>query len=179
MKEVVKKNIIKWLDAGIIYSIYDSSWVSPVQCVLKKGGVTVVANEKNELIPTRAITGWRVYMDYRKLNKATRNDHFSPPFIDQMLDKLTGKQYYCFLNGYLGYNQIAMALEDQEKITFTCPYGAFAFRKMSFGLCNAPATFQRCMMSIFSNMIEQTLEVFMDNFSVLRETYDDCLHKAF
>ncbi|KAJ8899455.1 hypothetical protein K2173_018429 [Erythroxylum novogranatense] len=88
MKEVVKKEIVKWLDAGIIYPILDSSWVSPVQCVPKKGGMTVVTNEKNELIPTRTITGWRICMDYRKLNKATKKDHFPLPFIDQMLDRL-------------------------------------------------------------------------------------------
>ena len=115
-------------------------------------------------------------MDYRKLNKATRKDHFPLPFIDQMLDILAGKQYYCFLDGYSGYNKIAIAPEDQEKTTFTCPYGIFAFRMMPFGLCNALATFQRCMMSIFSDMVEKTLEVFMDDFSVFGETYTDCLH---
>ncbi|KAH9779814.1 hypothetical protein KPL71_007852 [Citrus sinensis] len=176
MKEVVKKEIIKWLDAGVIYPISDSSWVSPVQCVPKKGGITVMANEKNELIPTRTVTGWRVCVDYRKLNKATRKDHFPLPFIDQMLDRLAGKQYYCFLDGYSGYNQIAIAPDDQEKTTFTCPYGTFAFRRMPFGLYNAPITFQRCMMSIFFDMVEQTLEVFMDDFSVFGETYNDYLH---
>ena len=109
MKEVVKKEIIKWLDAGIIYPISDSEWVSPVQCVPKKGGITVVANEKNELIPTRAVTGWRICMDYRKLNKATRKDHFPLPFVDQMLDRVAGMEYYCFLDGYSGYNQIVIA----------------------------------------------------------------------
>ena len=93
-----------------------------------------------------------------------------------MLDRLAGKQHYCFLYGYSGYNQIAIAPEDQEKTTFTCPYGIFAFRRMTFGLCNAPATFQRCMMSIFSDMVEQTLEVFMDDFSVFGEIYNNCLH---
>ena len=149
MKEVVNKEIIKWLDAGIIYPISDNSWVSLVQCVSKKGGITMIANEKNELIPTRTVTGCRVCMDYKKLNKAIRNDHFPLPFIDQMLDRLTGKQYYCFLDGYSGYNQIAIAQEDQENTTFTCPYETFTFRKMPFGLCNTSATFQRCMMSIF------------------------------
>ena len=175
-KEVVNKEIIKWLYTRIIYPISDSSWVSPVQCVLKKGGITVMTNENNELIPTRTVTGWRVCMDCRKLNKATRKDHFPLPFIDQMLDRLAGKQYYCFLDGYSGYNQIAIAPEDQKKTTFTCPYGTFTFRRMPFGVCNTPATFQRCMMSIFSNMIEQTLEVFMDDFSVFGETYNDGLH---
>ena len=109
MKEVVKKEIIKWLDAGIIYPISDSSWVSPVQCVPKKGGVIVVPNENNELIPTRTVTGWRICMDYRKLNEATRKDHFPLPFIDQILDRLAGKMYFCFLDGYGGYNQIYIA----------------------------------------------------------------------
>ena len=80
------------------------------------------------------------------------------------------------MDGYSGYNQIAIAPEDQEKIIFTCPYGTFAFRMMLFGLCNALATFQRCMMSIFSDMVEQTLEVFMDDFSVFGETYNNCLY---
>ena len=175
MKDVVKKEIIKWLDAGIIYPISDSMWVSLVQCVPKKGGITVVANEKNELIPTRAVTGWRICMDYRKLNKATRKDHFPLPFIDQMLDRLAGKEFYCFLDGYSGYNQIAIAPEDQEKTTFTCPYGTFAFRRMPFGLCNAPATFQRCMMALFSDLIESAMEVFMDDFSVFGESFQECL----
>ncbi|KAL5541528.1 hypothetical protein UlMin_009238 [Ulmus minor] len=166
MKEVVKKEVIKWLDAGIIYPISDSSWVSPVQCVPKKGGMTVVQNENNELIPTRVVTGWRICMDYRKLNKSTRKDHFPLPFLDQMLDRLAGKHYYCFLDGYSGYNQIVIAPNDQHKTTFTCPYGTFAFRRMPFGLCNAPATFQRCMMAIFTDMVEQFVEVFMDDFSV-------------
>ena len=93
-----------------------------------------------------------------------------------MLNILTGKHYYYFLDGYSSYTQIAIAPEDQEKTTFTCPYETFAFRRMPFGLCNAPATFQRCMMSIFSNMVEKTLEVFMDDFSVFGDAYEDCLH---
>ncbi|KAJ9536280.1 hypothetical protein OSB04_un000552 [Centaurea solstitialis] len=175
MKEVVKKEILKWLDAGIIYPISSSGWVSPVQCVPKKGGTTVITNEKNELISTRTVTGWRICMDYRQLNLATKKDHFPLPFIDQMLDRLAGKEFYCFLDGYSGYNQIHIAPEDQEKTTFTCPFGTFAFRRMPFGLCNAPATFQRCMMSIFSDMIEDTMEVFMDDFSVIGTSFDNCL----
>lgn len=175
MKEVVNKEILKWLDAGIIYPISDSSWMSPVQCVPKKGGMTVVTNEDNELIPTRTVTGWRVCMDYRKLNKATRKDHFPLPFIDQILDRLAGHEYYCLLDGYSGYNQIVIAPEYQEKMTFTCPYGTFAFRRLSFGLCNAPITFQGCMMTIFSDIVERNVEVLMDDFSVYRDTFDSCL----
>ncbi|MCQ7416389.1 RNA-directed DNA polymerase, partial [Salmonella enterica] len=176
MKEVVKAEVLKLLNAGIIYAISDSPWVSPVQVVPKKGGMTVVKNEKDESISTRTVTGWRVCIDYRKLNKATRKDHFPLPFIDQMLDRLAGYPYYCFLDGYSGYNQIAIAPEDQEKTTFTCPYGTYAFRRMPFGLCNAPATFQRCMMAIFSDFVEEIMEVFMDDFSVFGSSFDNCLH---
>ena len=143
MKEVVRKEVLKWLNAGFIYAISDSSWVSPVHVVPKKGGFTVIKNEKNELIPTRTVTGWRVCMDYRKLNTTTRKVHFPLPFIDQMLDRLAGHPHFCFLDGYSGYNQIAIAPEDQEKTIFTCPFGSFAFSRMPFGLCNAPGTFQR------------------------------------
>ena len=90
MKEVVRKEVLKWLNAGFIYAILDSPWVSPVHVVPKKRGFTMIINEKNELIPTRTVTGWRVCIDYRKLNTATKNDHYPLPFIDQMLDRLTG-----------------------------------------------------------------------------------------
>ena len=175
MKEVVKAEVLKLLDAGIIYPISDSPWISPVQVVPKKGGMTVVPNEKNELIPMRTVTGWRVCIDYRKLNNATRKDHFPLPFIDQMLERLAGHDYYCFLDGYSGYNQIHIDPEDQEKTTFTCPYGTFVYRRMPFGLCNAPATFQRCMIAIFSDMVEKYIEVFMDDFSVFGSSFDGCL----
>ena len=131
--------------------------------------------ENNTLLPSITVTGWRICIDYRKLNKATRKDHFPLLFLDQMLDRLAGHEYYCFLDGYLCYNHIAIAPEDQEKTTFTCPYGTFAFRRMPFGLCNAPGTFQRCMMAIFSDIVEKTIEVFMDDFSVLGDSFDNCL----
>ena len=112
MKEVVRKEVLKWLNAGFIYAISDSPWVSPVHVVPKKGGFTVIRNEKNERIPTRTVTGWRVCIDYRKLNTATRKDHFPLPFIDQMLDRLAEHPHFCFLDGYSGYNQISIAPED-------------------------------------------------------------------
>ncbi|XP_062094143.1 uncharacterized protein LOC133800207 [Humulus lupulus] len=164
-----------WLDDGVIYPISDSSSVSPVQVVPKKGGLTVVKNENNELIPTRTVTGWRICINYRKLNKATRKDHFPLPFVDQMFDRLSSHHLYCFLDGYSGYHQIPIAPEDQEKTTFTCPYGTFAFRRMSFGLCNAPTTFQLCMMSLFSDMVEKSFEIFMDDFLVFGSSFDMCL----
>ncbi|GJU94921.1 reverse transcriptase domain-containing protein [Tanacetum coccineum] len=173
--EVIKQEVIKLLDAGLIYPISDSPWVSPVHCVPKKGGITVVRNEDNELIPTRLVTGWRVCIDYRKLNDATRKDHFPLPFMDQMLERLAGNEYYCFLDGFSGYFQIPIDPLDQEKTTFTCPYGTFAYRRMPFGLCNAPGTFQRCMVAIFHDMIEKTMEVFMDDFSVFGDSFSSCL----
>ena len=175
MKEVVIKEGLKWLNAGFIYAISNSHWVSPVHVVPKNGGFTVIRNEKNELIPTRTMTGWRVCIDYRKLNTATRKDHYPLSFIDQMLDRLAGHSHYYFLDGYSGYNQISIAPKDQEKTTFTCPYGTFAFRRMPFGLCNALATFQRCMMSIFSDLVEKVMEIFMDDFSVYGSYFENCL----
>ena len=99
----------------------------------------MITNEKNELIPTRTITGCCMCIDYRKLNSMTRKDHFPLLFMDQILERVVGHEFYCFLDGYSGYNQIKIALEDQEKTTFTCPFSTFAYRMMLFGLCNAPA----------------------------------------
>ncbi|GKE31003.1 DNA-directed DNA polymerase, partial [Tanacetum coccineum] len=175
IRKVIKKVVIKLLDAGLIYPISDSPWVSPVHCVPKKGRMTVVENEDNELIPTRLVTGWRVCIDYRKLNDVTRKDHFPLPFMDQMLERLAGNEYYCFLDGFSGYFQIPIDPQDQEKTTFTCPYGTFAYSRMPFGLCNALGTFQRCMVAIFQDMIEETMEVFMDDFSVFGDSFSSCL----
>ncbi|GJZ85305.1 putative reverse transcriptase domain-containing protein [Tanacetum coccineum] len=151
IKEVVKKEVVKLLDAGLIYPIFDSPWVSPVQ-----------------------VTRWHVCIDYRKLNDATQKDHFLLPFINQMLKRLAGHEYYCFLDGFSGYFQIPIAPEDQEKTTFTCPYETFTYKRMPFDLCNAPATFQRCMMDIFHELIEDSMEVFMDDFSDFGSSFYHC-----
>nr|GEZ97330.1 hypothetical protein [Tanacetum cinerariifolium] len=132
--DIIKKEVEKLLDAGLIYLISDSPWVSPVHCVPKKSGFAVVENEKNELIPTRFVTEWRVCIDYRKLNEATRKDHFPLPFMDQMLERLAENEYYCFLDGFFG-----------------------------------------CMLAIFHDMVEKTMEVFLDDFSVFGNSFENCL----
>jgi hypothetical protein len=130
------------MDAEIIYLISDSKWVSPIHVVLKKVRIKVIKNKDNELVLTHVQSRWRVCIEYRKLNTMTRKDHFPLPFIDQMVERLASHAFYCFLDGYSGYNQILLDPEDQEKIMFTCPFGMFAYRRMPFGLCNAFATFQ-------------------------------------
>ena len=143
--------------------------------VPKKSGIQVVKNDKNELVPTRLVTGWRMCIDYRKLNVATRKDHFPLLFIDQMLERLAGKQYFCFLDRYSGYFQIYVDPDDPEKTTFTCSFSTYAYRLMPFGLSNAPGTFQRCMMSIFSDLLEVCIEIFVDDFTVYGNSFDSCL----
>ncbi|GKC77100.1 hypothetical protein Tco_1127874 [Tanacetum coccineum] len=120
--DVIKKEVEKLLDAGLIYLISDSAWVSPVHCVPKKGGFTVVENDENELIMTRLVTGWRVWIDYRKLNEATRKDHFPLPFMDQMLERLAGNEYYCFLDGFsvtFTFSSILMIKKKQHSHVLT------------------------------------------------------------
>ena len=112
MQDVVGNEVLKLLDAGIIYPIFDSSWVSPTQVVSKKNGVTMVKNDEGELIPTRLTIGWQVCIDFRKLNEVTKKDHFSLPFLDHVLERVASHDYYYFLDGYLSYFQIAIALED-------------------------------------------------------------------
>ncbi|RVW85822.1 Retrovirus-related Pol polyprotein from transposon 297 [Vitis vinifera] len=145
LQEVVRAEVLKLLQAGIIYPISDSPWVSPTQVVPKKSGITVVQNEKE-----------------KKLLHAS-------------LQRVSGHPFYCFLDGYSGYFQIEIDVEDQEKTTFTCPFGTYAYRRMPFGLCNAPATFQRCMLSIFSDMVERIMEVFMDDITIYGGTFEECL----
>ena len=149
--------------------------MSPTQVVPKKSGVTIVQNEKGEDMHVRLTTGWRVCIDYRRLNAVTRKDHFPLPFIDQILDRIFKHPFYCFLDGYSGYFQIEIVVKDQEKTTFTCPFGTYAYRRMPFGLYNAPATFQRGMLSIFSDMVEHIIEVYMDDITIYRVTFEDCL----
>nr|KYP46003.1 Retrovirus-related Pol polyprotein from transposon 17.6 [Cajanus cajan] len=157
MKEVVRKEVTKLLEAGMIYPISGSAWVSPIQVVRKKGGMN------------------RMCIDYRKLNQATRKDHYPFSFMDQMLERLARQAFYYFLDVYSGYNQIVVDPEDQEKTAFTCSFGVFVHRKMPFGLCNALATFQRCMFAIFSDLVEQCIEIFMDDFSVFGSSFKVCL----
>jgi hypothetical protein len=114
-------------------------------------------------------------IDYRKLNKATQKDHFPLPFIDEMLERLANYSFFCYLDGYSCYHHILIHPDDQSKTTFTCPYSTFTYRRMSFGLFNAPASFQRCMMVVFSDLIEKIMEVFKDDFSVYGKTFEDCL----
>jgi hypothetical protein len=174
MREVVKE-VLKLLKAGVIYPVSDSEWVSLVQVVPKKGGMTVIHNEKNELIPQRTITGWRMCIDYQKLNKATQKDHFPLHFIDEMLERLANHSLFCYMDGYSGYHQILIHPDDQSKTTFTCPYGTFAYKRMSFGLFKALASFQRYMMVIFSDLVEKVMEVFMDDLPIYGKTFEDCL----
>ena len=137
--------------------------------------MTTVQNEKGEDVPTRLTTGWRVCIDYMRLNEVTRKDHFPLPFIDQLLERIFGHPFYFFLDGYSGYFQIKIAVEDQEKTTFTCLFGTYTHRRMPFGLCNAPATFQRCMLSIFTDLGERIMEVYMDDITLYGDTFEECL----
>ncbi|GJS97580.1 reverse transcriptase domain-containing protein, partial [Tanacetum coccineum] len=194
LKRKEKDQLIKVLKShkrAIAWKIFDIRGIDPNFCTHKilmeddfkptvqhermKGGMTVVNNDKNELILTRLVTGWRVCIDYRKLNDVIRKDHFPLPFMDQMHERLAGNEFYCFLDGFYGFFQIPIDPQYQEKTTFTYPYRTFAYRRMPFDLCNAPGTFQRCMVEIFHDMIEKTKEVFMDDFSVFRDSFSSCL----
>ena len=156
LREIVEE-LQKLLKAGFIYPISDSEWVSPLVIVPKKNGK------------------WRICVDYRALNKATQKDHFPLPFIDQVLDNLAGKKFFSFLDGFSGYNQIKIAPQDQDKTTFTSPWGTFAYRALPFGLCNAPATFQRPVIGIFSDMLNDFLEIFMADFTPYGVAFEDAL----
>nr|GEU90846.1 reverse transcriptase domain-containing protein [Tanacetum cinerariifolium] len=173
--------------------------LDPVHCVPKKGGFTAVENEENELIPTRLVTGWRTASPGTfkfPLTLVIKKRQHSPAHMvllptvaclsacamlralfKGMLERLARNEYYCFLYGFSGYFQIPIDPRDQEKTTFTCPYGTFAYRRMPFGLCNAPGTFQRCMLAIFHDMVEKTMEVFIDDFSVFGNSFENYLSR--
>ena len=126
-------------------------------------------------MPTRLTIGWRVCIDYRRLNEVTRKDHFPLPFMDRLLERIYGHSFYCFLDGYSGYFHIEIAAEDQEKTTFTYPFSTYAYKRMPFGLCNSPATFQRCRLNIFSDLVERIMEVYMDDITVYGGSFEECL----
>jgi len=157
LREIVKEELQKLLNAGFIYPISNSEWVSPLVIVPKKNGK------------------WRVCVDYRALNKATQKDHFHLPFINHVLDSLSLKKLFFFLDGSSGYNQIRIAPQDQDKTTFTSPWGTFSYRVLPFGLCNAPVTFQRAVIGIFSDMLNDSMEIFMDDFTPYGVTFGDAL----
>ena len=155
LKEIVKVELQKLFEVYFIYPISNSQWVSLLVVVPKKNGQ------------------WRICVDYRELNKATLRDNFPLPFIDQVLDTLAEKKLFSFLDGFSGYNQIKMALEDQYKTTFTCPYGTYTYKVLPFGLCNAPTTFQRAVLAIFSDLIHDCVEVYMDDFTMYGNEFDE------
>ena len=157
LKDIVKDELQKILNANFIYPISDSKWVSPLVIVTKKNGK------------------WRVCVDFRELNRETFRYYFPLPFIDQVLDTLSGKQYFSFLDGYSGYNQIQIALEDQDKTNFTCPRGTFAYRVLPFDLCNALATFQRAILGFFLDLTHDCVEIYMDDFTVYGNTFEEAL----
>ena len=146
-KDIVKEELQTQLDVGFIYSIFDSEWVSPLVLVPKKNGK------------------WRIFVYYVELNKATKKDHFPLPFIDQVLDGLEGKKFFSFLYGFNGYNKIHIFPEDQDKTTSTSPWGTFSYRVLPFGLCNALATFQRAVLSIFAELVHDAVDIYMDDFT--------------
>jgi hypothetical protein len=158
LRDIVKEELQKPLDVDFIYPISYIQWVSPLVIVPKKNGK------------------WRICVDYRELNKSTQKDHFPLPFIDQVLDTLAGKKFHSFLDGFSGYNQIQIASEDQDKTRFTCPWGTFAYRVFPFRLCNAPTTFQREIPSIFNDLINEGIEVYMDDFTPYGDEFDQALN---
>jgi hypothetical protein len=157
LKYIVKEELQKLLHVNFIYPILDSKWVSPLVIVPNKNGK------------------WSICVDFREINKATYRDYFSFHFIDQVLDTFSEKKYLSFLDGFSGYNQIQIAPEDQEKTKFNFPWGTYAYRVLPFGLCNAPATFQRYVLAIFSNLTHDRVEVYMDDFTIYGDDFQQAL----
>jgi len=156
MREIVNEEIQKLFKVRFFYPIFDSEWVSPLVVVLKKNGK------------------WRICIDYRELNKATRKDHFPLPYIDQVLDNLSSNKYFSFLYGFNGYNQIQVSQSNQDKTTFTCILGTYAYKVLPFGLCNAPTIFQRAILNIFCDL-SYCVEVYMDEFTYFSEIFYEAL----
>lgn len=166
---------MKLPNAGIIYLISDNKWVSLTHMVPKEGCMIMVENDKGDSVDICVLTIWRMCIDYRKLNKATRKDHFPLPFINQMLKRLVKHSHFCYLDGYSWFFQIPIHPDKQENTTFTCLYGTFSYKWMSFGLCNGHVTFHRCMIEIFVDFLDNIMEVFMDDFSVCGSSFEKCL----
>ena len=160
---MVKEELDKLLEAGFIYPVPHSEWVSPIVMVPKKNGKI------------------RICQDFRKLNAVTKKDYFPLPFTYSILDAVAGHECYSFLDGFSGYNQVQIAMEDRIKTTFTTDWGTYAYTVMSFGLCNAPATFQRVMTVAFQDYLRHFMEIFLDDFCVFstKETHAECLSKCF
>ncbi|RDX77363.1 Retrovirus-related Pol polyprotein from transposon 17.6, partial [Mucuna pruriens] len=167
--DVVKKEVTKLLVVGIIYPISDSQWVSPVQVVPKKAGMTIMKNQHDELVPMRIHNSWR------KIKLGNSQGSLPFAFHRSSPGKIIKKIPLLFLDGFYGYMQIHITPEDQHKTTFTYPFGTFAYTRMPFGLCNVPSTFQRCMTSIFSDLLQDCMEVFMDDFTMYADSFDACL----
>nr|GEW75484.1 reverse transcriptase domain-containing protein [Tanacetum cinerariifolium] len=170
LKDEKKTALIKVLKSHkqtLAWQLFDIKGIAPEFCTHK-----ILMEDDFKLVIQHQR---RVNPNIHELNDATRKDHFPLPFMDQMLERLAGNEYYCFLDCFLGYIQIPIDPQDQEKTTFMYPYEMFAYRRMPFSLCNASGTFQRCMMAIFHDMIEKTMEVFMDDFSVFGNSFRTCL----
>ena len=175
-KEVVRKEVIRLLDVSIIYPISYSKWASPAHCIPRHGGLDATMNKDGDLVPIRPIVGYRMCIDFRKLNRETQKNHKPILFMDRVLERLINNSYLFSLDGYSGYSQISIQPEDQEKTTFTCPYGTYANRLILFGLCNAVATFQECVLKIFDDLVEKTMQVLTNDFVVCGTTFDNCLY---
>ena len=159
---MVKEELDKLLEVGFIYPVPHSEWVSPIVMVPKKNGKI------------------RICQDFRKLNAVTKKDYFPLPFTNTILDAVAGHKCYSFLDGFSGYNQVKIAKEDQLKTTFTTDWGTFAYKVMPFGLCNAPATFQRVMTQAFQDQLRLFMEIFLDDFCTFSTLKDhlSCLSKC-
>jgi hypothetical protein len=155
LKDIVKEELKKLLQANFIYPISDSKWVSPLVIVPNKNGK------------------WRTCVEFQELNKSTYRDYFPLPFINQVLDTLSRKRCVSFLDGFSGYNQIQISPKDQDNTKFTCPWGTYSYRTLPFGLCNAPATFQRVVLAIFSDLTNDCVEFYMDNFTIYGDDFQE------